>query len=267
MNKSQTYPHALQNIVMIGAGNLATQLSLSLQQAGHNIRQVYSRTEAHAKVLAQRLGCGHAFDAKDLCATADIYIIAVKDDAISEVISTICHNINTNAIVIHTAGSAPMTVFKAKVEHYGVLYPMQTFSKDRNVDFREIPCFIEASDETSLKALHLLAENISSHVVEANFEQRKRLHLAAVLACNLANHCYRLAEKVLEKEHIDFRLYLPLINETARKVSVMSPREAQTGPMVRNDKEVMNMQMSLIDDERTQQIYRLMAESIHEDCK
>ena len=112
-----------------------------------------------------------------------------------------------------------------------------------------------------------LAESVSDHVVDCDSAKRKKMHLAAVLACNLTNHCYRLAERVLESEQIDFCLFLPLIAETARKVSVMSPKAAQTGPMVRYDLSVMEMQMEMLPDERTREIYRLMAESIHEDSK
>jgi Domain of unknown function (DUF2520). len=142
---------------------------------------------------------------------------------------------------------------------------MQTFSKNRKVNFRPIPCFLEASDSQTLELLRHLAASISDHVEMADSEKRKKLHLAAVFACNLTNHCYRLAERVLEAEQIDFRLYLPLIHETANKVTTLSPKEAQTGPMVRYDTGVMNRQLELISDERTRQIYRLMAESIHED--
>ena len=142
---------------------------------------------------------------------------------------------------------------------------MQTFSNARPVEFREIPCFIEASDAQSLKTIRSLAERISARVVDCDSEKRKKLHLAAVFACNLTNHCYRLAERLLESEHIDFRLFHPLIEETARKVMTMSPKNAQTGPMVRYDQNVMNMQMSMLPDARTREIYRLMAESIHED--
>jgi predicted short-subunit dehydrogenase-like oxidoreductase (DUF2520 family) len=119
--------------------------------------------------------------------------------------------------------------------------------------------------ETELAAVRKLAESISEHVVDCDSEKRKKMHLAAVLACNLTNHCYRLAERVLEREQIDFGLFLPLIEETARKVKTMSPKDAQTGPMVRYDKSVMAMQMAMLPDERSREIYRLMAESIHED--
>ena len=142
---------------------------------------------------------------------------------------------------------------------------MQTFSKDRSVNFREIPCFIEASDNATLGIIKDMASKISDNVVECSSDKRKKLHLAAVFACNMTNHCYRLAEKVLEEEGIDFSLYQPLIQETANKVRELSPRKAQTGPMVRYDKTIMEAQIALINDERTRQIYRLMADSIHED--
>ena len=253
-------------IVIIGSGNLATHLSLALKTAGEEIIQVYSRTEDHAKELAEKLGCNHTINPDEIDTNADVYILSVKDDAINLIADSICHKC-PHALFVHTAGSVPMDIFKGKANHYGVLYPMQTFSKRRKVDFRPIPCFIEASSREALTTIRSLAESISDHVVDCNSEKRKKLHLAAVFACNLTNHCYRLAERVLQEEDIDWKLYLPLIDETAKKVSEMSPRDAQTGPMVRYDVEVMNRQLALIPDDRTRQIYRLMAESIHSDAE
>ena len=252
------------NIVMIGAGNLATQLSLALKEAGQNILQVYSRTESHAQELAEKIGCTYTHHLDEISQKADVYILSVKDDALSGIATSIC-GYNKDAVFIHTAGSVPMDIFKNHATHYGVLYPMQTFSKNRKVDFRPIPCFLEASDSQTLELLQQLATTISDHVELADSEKRKKLHLAAVFACNLTNHCYRLAERVLQEENIDWKLFLPLIDETAKKVTEMSPKAAQTGPMVRYDTGVMNRQLNLISDERTRQIYRLMAESIHED--
>lgn len=253
-------------IVFIGSGNVATQLSMALKSAGHSISQVYSRTASHASELAGKLECPYTTCPDHILTDADVYIISVKDDAIGNIVSTICTG-RTQSIFLHTAGSIPMDVFRSHASRYGVFYPMQTFSKNRQVDFTNIPVFIEASDAVTLEQIRSIAASISHNVVEADSDKRKKLHLAAVLACNLANHCYRLAERVLEEEHIDFNLFLPLIEETARKVTYMSPREAQTGPMVRYDTGVMDMQIRLIPDERTRQIYRLMAESIHEDSK
>ena len=251
-------------IVFIGSGNLATHLSLALQAAGEEITQVFSRTEEHAKELAVRLGCRYTTDIDEIDKKAQIYIFSVKDDAISKIAAAVCSD-RPDALFIHTAGSVSMEVFKGYASHYGVLYPMQTFSKHRHVDFRPIPCFIEGSDEQALATIRTLSENISDHVVDCDSEKRKKMHLAAVFACNLTNHCYRLAERVLQEEQIDWHLFLPLIDETAKKVSEMSPKDAQTGPMVRYDVEVMNRQLALLPDERTREIYRLMAESIHAD--
>lgn len=251
-------------IVIIGSGNLATNLSLALEDAGQDIVQIFSRTEVHAKELADKVGCSYTSSPDAVLSDADVYILSVKDDALLRLIPAICSS-RQKGLFLHTAGSVPMSLFEGSASQYGVLYPMQTFSKNRRVDFREIPCFIEASSPQTLSNVRSLAKCISDHVVVCDSEKRKKLHLAAVLACNLTNHCYRLAERVLEAEQIDFSLFLPLIEETARKVKTLSPKEAQTGPMVRYDQGVMRMQMEMLPDDRTREIYRLMAESIHED--
>lgn len=251
-------------IVIIGSGNLATQLSLALMQTRHKVIQVYSRTDTHAKELADKIGCDYTSNTSNIYKDADAYIISVKDDAVNDIAKNICTD-KPEAVFLHTAGSVPMSVFAPHACHYGVLYPMQSFSKTRKVNFHEIPCFIEAIDDKSLNIIRDIAESISDRIEVADTEKRKKIHLAAVLASNLANHCYRLGERVLQEEGIDFSILLPLIQETARKVTEMSPRDAQTGPMVRYDTGVMNRQIELIHDERTRQIYRLMAESIHEE--
>ena len=242
-----------KKIVIAGSGNLATRLALALKKAGWEIVQVYSRTESHASELAHKIGCEFTSE-----------LDKVKDDAISDLAGQLCDG-RTHAVFLHTAGSVSMDVFMDKAKHYGVLYPMQSFSKTREVDFKEIPCFVEASDDSTLADIKAVADSITDVVKYLDSDKRKRLHLAAVFASNLTNHCYRLAERVLTANGLDFSLMLPLIKETADKVAVMSPHEAQTGPMVRYDTNVMEMQLSLIDDERTRQIYRLMAESIHSD--
>ena len=271
--------HIMQ-IVFLGSGNLATNLSLALKAAGEEIIQIFSRTKENAQALADKLHCDSCTSISDIRTDADVYIFSVKDDALPSLIEQLSQHLNSpsgagggdhNPILLHTAGSVPMSVFPETMHYelctmnYGVLYPMQTFSKNRSVNFREIPCFVEASDNNTLGAIKALASKILDHVLEMSSEKRRKLHLAAVFACNMTNHCYRLAEKVLEEEGIDFSLYLPLIQETANKVKELSPRKAQTGPMVRYDKTIMDAQIALINDERTRQIYRLMADSIHED--
>jgi len=253
-------------VVIIGSGNVATHLGLALKSAGNEIAQVFSPTIEHSRVLADKLSANAVESLDKVCCDADVYLIAIKDDAIEGTVKALSRS-RKQSLFVHTAGSVSIDVMKKSVPHCGVLYPMQTFSKGRKVDFSKVPCFVEASDAQSMTIVKELAGSISEKVVETTSEKRKKLHLAAVFACNLTNHCYRLAEKILEEEGIDFKLYLPLIEETASKVSEMSPQRAQTGPMVRYDKGVMQMQIDMLKDERTKDIYRLMAESIHEDSE
>lgn len=245
-------------IALIGRGRVATHLGKALLQAGHQLTSVNSRTLA------------------ELPQHADIYIIAVKDSALQEVIEHLANRLQTSTppfregmgvgcapLLLHTAGSMPLSVFDGYTRHGGVLYPMQTFSMEREVDFREIPLFIEASDAESLQQIRTLADGISQHVYELSTADRRYLHLAAVFACNFVNHCYTLAADVLAQKGLPFDVMLPLVDETARKVHELSPKAAQTGPAIRGDQNVMKAQAALLDTpERT--IYELLSKSIQE---
>ena len=147
-------------IVIIGSGNLATQLALALKDANQEIVQIFSRTSAHAQELADKIGCAYTASLEAVLPDADIYILAVKDDALASLAANLCST-RPNALFLHTAGSIPMSVFQDHALQYGVLYPMQTFSKNRLVNFREIPCFIEASSPSALATIRTLAESIS----------------------------------------------------------------------------------------------------------
>lgn len=251
------------NTALIGAGNLATNLARALVKAGHNIFQVYSRTEQSASQLAELVGAAHTTDISTVTNSADVYIIAVKDSVIADVIPLLCKN-RESKVFLHTAGSIPMDVFKGKAKHYGVMYPMQTFSKAHEVDFKTIPCFVEANDDVSLAVINGLAESISDRVLPLSSEQRRYLHLAAVFACNFTNHCYAAAAEILGKHNIPFDVMLPLIDETARKVHTLSPVAAQTGPAMRYDKNVIGSQTDLLKDEPLlRQIYEAVSASIH----
>lgn len=157
-----------------------------------------------------------------------------------------------------------MDVFRGHAHRYGVLYPMQTFSKDCPVDFKEIPVFVEASAPDVLAQTEQLARSVSDRVEEMSTERRRRLHLAAVFACNFVNHCYALAADVLGRDGIPFDVMWPLIDETARKVHRLSPVEAQTGPAVRYDRNVMDRQCAMLDGEPERKaLYEMMSRSIH----
>ncbi len=237
-------------IALIGRGRVATHLLKALLLAGHEVISVNSRT------------------LEELPTTADIYILSVKDSALQDVIAKVAnsHHPTPNTqhpIFVHTAGSMSLDLFKGCCTRYGVLYPMQTFSLEREVDFREIPLFIEASDAATLQQIRVLADSVSQHVYELSTADRRYLHLAAVFACNFANHCYTLAADVLAQKGLPFDVMLPLIDETARKVHELHPVDAQTGPAVRGDQNVMDAQKALLDD-RLATIYMLMSESIQD---
>lgn len=227
-------------IALIGRGRVATHMGKALLKAGHKVVSVNSRTLV------------------ELPQDADVYIIAVKDIALQEVISKVTKG-REGQLFLHTAGSMPLSVFEGYADNAGVLYPMQTFSMDREVDFREIPLFIEGADPR----IRAVAESLSAHVYELSTADRKYLHLAAVFACNFANHCYTLAADVLQKKGLPFDVMLPLVDETARKVHELHPTEAQTGPAVRGDQNVMQAQTALLDG-KAKEIYELLSQSIQE---
>ena len=249
-------------IVLIGAGNLATNLGKALLKRGHEVMQVWSRTKSSASMLANKLHCSYTTNMEEVVREADLFIIAVKDDVLSKVADVLSDG-RENQFFVHTAGSMPMDVLPT--ERRGVLYPMQTFSKQKEVDFSVIPCFIEANHEEDFLLLRAIALTICLDVFALNSENRKYLHLAAVFCCNFANHCYTLGEQLL-KEHgnIPFGVMLPLIEETAAKLHTLSPSESQTGPAVRWDENVMNKHVQLLADKpNVQEIYELMSKSIH----
>lgn len=249
-------------IVFVGAGRLATQFAKALHRKGHHIQAVYSRTMAAAEALCSVVGGTATDDITQLPPYADAYILAVKDSVLPTLIPQLVKG-REGRPMFHTAGSMPMSVF-GNLRHHGVIYPMQTFSKEREVDFARIPVFIEANNPLALHVANMVASAVSDHVTELADDERRRLHLAAVFACNFANHCYTLAADILERHGLPFSVLLPLIDETAQKVHEMHPRQAQTGPAVRYDENVINAQLDLLaDTPLPQEVYALMSRSIH----
>ena len=247
--------------VLIGSGRLATHLGPALYRAGHEVVQVYSRTLESAQALARLTKSEAVTDLQQVVRDADVYICAVKDDVLPTLLPTLCKG-REEALFLHTAGSVPMAIFEPYARHYGVLYPMQTFSKERQLDFAEIPVFIEADSAATFSVVESLASSVSTNVRPLSSDDRRYLHLSAVFACNFVNHCYDLAGTLLEEHGIPFDTLLPLIDETARKVHELSPREAQTGPAVRYDQEVIVRQSQLLEG-LPKDIYDLLSQSIH----
>lgn len=246
------------NIVFIGAGNLATNLSLTLKNAGYSILQVYSRTEKSAKELAQKINCDYTVDINNL-KKADIYFIAVRDNVINQLLNK--YNF-ADKFIVHTAGSISIDIFKNITDNYGVFYPIQTFSKYRKVDFKNIPICIEANNLKSLQLLQTIAADISGDVRLINSEQRKIIHLAAVIACNFVNHLYSISADILNKGNIPFDIIKPLIIETANKIIDNDPHNVQTGPAVRNDTQIIEKHLRMLDDDNLKNIYRLISDDI-----
>lgn len=252
-------------IALIGAGNLATNLGRALVDAGHMVCQVYSRTQASADTLAVKLGSRGVSRLDEVVTDAQLYVVALKDSALAEVLPLLLQG-RTHALWVHTAGSVPMSIWKEYgLKHYGVLYPMQTFSKAREVDFAEIPFFLEASGKMEMDILKSVASSVSHRVYEADSEQRRYLHLSAVFACNFTNAMYAASARLLEDHGLSFEVMLPLIDETARKVHTLHPSEAQTGPAVRYDRNVIDKHLAMLDEHpQYKELYELTSRIIHD---
>ncbi len=250
----------MTKVVFIGAGNLATQLSKRMRSKGFDIMQVYSYTRQSAEKLANELGCDWTTNLNEVRPDADMYVFAVKDAVLVDTISQLEPN---GGIWVHTAGSISKDVFEGYSEKYGVFYPLQTFSKERDVNFDRIPFFIESNNHNVTDYLLEQARKLSQKVFEADSDQRKHLHLAAVFACNFTNHMYAISQQILQDHNLHFDAIAPLIEETAKKVQEISARQAQTGPAVRYDQNVMNNQIEMLDDETLKDIYRVISKNIH----
>lgn len=251
-------------IVLIGSGNVATHLGKALYEAGHEIVQVFSRTKENAINLSAVIESAGIVELNKIDLTADVYILSLKDDILSEVIDSLPM---FDGLVCHTAGSVSIDVL-GKFNNSGVFYPFQTLSKEKEVDFKTIPILVEAVDENGLRQLRRLASSISNQVSEVSSDQRQQLHVSAVFACNFVNHMYRLASDLLQQSNLSFELIKPLIKETAEKVMVLSPDQTQTGPASRNDQKIIDKHMGILKaKEPFESVYKLLTNSILEYMK
>jgi predicted short-subunit dehydrogenase-like oxidoreductase (DUF2520 family) len=249
-------------MVIIGAGNLATRVSLELHNKGVDIVQVYSRTVTSALTLARMLGCNYVTKPEKITPDADVYLISVSDLAIGDVLSKASFN---NKLIAHTAGSVHISELAKYSSNHGVFYPLQTFSKYRDVNFAKVPFCIEANTPENEQTLVELAQLISKDVRLVTSEQRKHLHLAAVFACNFTNHMYAVASELIDENDLPFDILLPLINETASKIKSMTPRAAQTGPALRLDKNIMQEHLGMLNGKpRLKKLYTQLSENINE---
>jgi predicted short-subunit dehydrogenase-like oxidoreductase (DUF2520 family) len=251
----------IRTVVIVGAGNLAWHLGHHLFKAGIDILQVFNRTPDPGELLAARLNASFTNRLDCLTENADLYILAVSDDAIGIILETL--RFKTGQLVLHTAGSIAMDVFSGKAENYGVFYPLQTFTKEKAVDFSHIPLLIEANKVENLESIGQLALKLSDSVHEVNSEKRLYLHLAAVFASNFTNHMLAVTEKLLQEKNLSFDLLKPLMQETMAKALIMSPLQAQTGPAIRGNYPVIEKHLALLENHsEIRELYRVITESI-----
>ena len=251
------------NFCFIGAGNLATQLAKAFQNKGFGITQVYSRSELSAKKLADTLSVKYTTSVKGIDKNADIYLLAINDSVVDEVLSQIDFE---NKLLVHCSGSLSFSILGNYAENIGVFYPLQTFSKDRTINFSEIPIFIESNSMENEKLLVEIANEISDSVSVINSEKRKTLHISAVFACNFVNHFYTIAGDILKSNDIQFDVLKPLIMETAKKVQEIEPEKAQTGPAIRFDENIINSHLNELKRfSGYRQLYKSVSKSIF-DC-
>ncbi|CAN5578526.1 DUF2520 domain-containing protein [soil metagenome] len=247
-------------IVLIGAGNVATHFGLALKKAKHEIVQVFSRSESSSRELARKLKSKYTTDVNNISLSADLYIISISDHAIKGMLKSLSIK---NKIIIHTSGSVGINIFGKRFVNHGVIYPLQTFSKERHINFKEVPLLIESNNAKVLAALNAFAYSVSPFVFEMTSADRKTVHLAAVIANNFSNHLFVLAENVLKKKNIPFPLLGPLLHETVIKAIKLTPHDAQTGPAKRGDTKTLEEHLKMLkQDSSLQKIYKLLSESI-----
>lgn len=250
------------NIAIIGSGNVAWHLAPELENSGHRVIEIYSRTTKHAKSLQKRLYQAEVSTELDFTdSDAEIFLIAIFDDAIEKVAHEIA--VPDNAIIVHTSGSQSINKLSyAASENMGVFYPLQTFTKGKHISFEDVPILIEAENRYTAKVLKNLGKSISKKVLSVSSKDRMAIHIAAVFACNFTNHLFKVADQLLKKRGLSFDLLRPLIAETINKSLDIGPENAQTGPAARGDLEVLDKHMAFLKGSEYKDIYKLITEKI-----
>lgn len=240
--------------VIIGSGNVAYHLAKALVENKIPPAQIFGRNEKELKAISEELNI--PYSTKNLV-DSTIYLICVSDHAVENVSKLIAKK---DSMIAHTSGSLPIDILKGDYRK-AVFYPLQTFSKSKKLEYSKIPFFIETENEEDRQILFELASAISENVMESTYEKRKYIHLTAVFACNFVNHLFSRAKEISDSQEIPFDYFLPLIDETVRKIHEIEPKSAQTGPAVRNDRRILELHEQLLKDESLT-IYKTMNHSI-----
>jgi predicted short-subunit dehydrogenase-like oxidoreductase (DUF2520 family) len=252
-------------IVIIGTGNVATQLGIAFKTAGHTIVQVFGRDIDQARLLSKKLNSGFTIDLGEINLNANFYLIAVSDSSIENVIQKIKLK---NQIIVHTSGSVPMNVFKNKFLNYGIFYPLQTILKQKKTDFNITPVCIESNNKNTLAKLTALAKSITNTIYQVTSEQRAVIHLSAVFVNNFTNHLFSIAEIILVDNKISFEILKPLIEQTVSNIKDKSPMAVQTGPAMRGDEKIISMHLNMLKKyPEYKKIYKELTQSIQNENK
>ena len=248
-------------VIIIGSGNVSQHLIKTFQKSKKiNVLQVFSRQK---EALAHLLDSDKIINNLKDIAKADLYILAVSDDAIAEVSSQLPF---TNRLVAHTSGSVSLDALDKKNRN-GIFYPLQSFSKKAEVDFSQIPICLESQTEIDFELLKKIGEIISDKVYKINSDQRKSLHISAVFVNNFVNHLYQIGHSICMENKVPFEVLSALIQETANKVRTLSPTEAQTGPAIRKDEKTIQTHLDFLTDENQKNIYKILTQSIQNNGK
>jgi predicted short-subunit dehydrogenase-like oxidoreductase (DUF2520 family) len=251
------------NVSFIGSGNLAWHLAPALDNTDFSVKEVYSPNLKNAAALVEKLYQASTKASLDFSISPSrIFVIAVSDDAITEVAQQIV--LPDNSFLIHTSGSQPMSVLGyAPTPNIGVLYPLQTFSKSKKIEWRETPVFLESDNSPTEKLLMQMARSISKKVYKVSSEDRKALHVAAVFASNFTNHMLTISKAIMKENKLDFELLKPLIVETVNKCLSLGPEKSLTGPAKRGDLEILDNHLEFLKkDEAVAEIYRTISQHI-----
>ncbi|MFT5165592.1 MAG: putative short-subunit dehydrogenase-like oxidoreductase (DUF2520 family) [Saprospiraceae bacterium] len=256
---------SIYKVVLIGAGNVGHHLGHRFFEKGVQVDQVFSRKITKARKLAKAINASPINNLSQLGRDADLYIIAVHDDAIEEVAKQLSPLIEKR-LVAHTSGAVASVILKPYFKNYGCFYPLQTFSITKKADFEALPLCIYSPQKANLKKLERIAEIICPNVYEINDPQKSALHVAAVFVNNFTNHLYSIAKQLTAKEDINFDILKPLILETADKIQQHDPREMQTGPARRGDKKTIQNHLHLLRGHPDwEELYQLFSQAIEKE--
>lgn len=253
-------PEEIKMVAIVGTGNIAWHLARALSRSGIVITSIISRSMERATQLAKEVSAIPLDDPAMLEEQPDMYLLCVSDDVLPEAQTAYA---GKGPLVVHTSGSTGMDVLATAGNETGVLYPLQTFTKGVEMSYEQFPFLVEGSTEKAAAQLKHLAGKISSEVHLVNSQQRRKIHVAAVFACNFSNHLSAIADRLMQESGLTFDLLRPLVEETTRKLREMPPLNAQTGPAVRNDMTTIEMHMEALGNQpEEQELYRLLSDNI-----